>query len=101
MRELKAGQKLKSSVCDVQVMIIKGMPGQHELSCGGVPMIDTGAAPAGSLDPNHADGTLVGKRYVNADESLEVLCVKAGKGSLALDGAKLGPKQAKALPSSD
>ena len=101
MRELKAGQKLKSAVCDTQVMVIKGVAGLHELSCGGAPMIDPAAAQAGTLDPAMAEGSLVGKRYVNADETLEVLCVKAGAGALALDGAKLAPKQAKALPSSD
>lgn len=101
MRELKAGQRLKSAVCDTQVMIIKGVPGQHELSCGGAPMIGATEQGSGELDPSKAEGSLMGKRYVNADETLEVLCVKEGKGSLYLDGVKLGPKQAKALPSSD
>ena len=106
MRELKAGGKLKSSVCDTQVMIIKAVPGAHELSCGGAPMIDpaeTGAGETGggALDPALAEGTSVGRRYVNEDESLELLCVKLGAGTLCLDGVRLRPKQAKALPSSD
>ena len=101
MRELRAGQKLKSAVCDAQVMVIKGVAGLHELSCGGAPMIEPAAEPTGSLDPALAEGSLIGKRYVNADETFEALCVKAGAGSLALDGARLVAKQAKALPSSD
>jgi hypothetical protein len=101
MRELKAGSKLKSSVCETQVMIIKAIPGAHELSCGGAPMIDPSETGSGELDPSKAEGTSVGRRYVNADESLELLCVKPGAGTLYLDGVKLGPKQAKALPSSD
>ncbi len=45
--------------------------------------------------------TLIGKRYVNEDESLELLCTKGGAGTLALDGTPLEIKQAKQLPSSD
>ncbi len=101
MGELKGGQKLKSKVCTTQVMIIRAPAGDHSLGCGGAPMVAVNEAGTGELDPGQAGGTLVGKRYVNADESLEVLCVKGGDGSLHLDGAPLAPKQAKALPSSD
>jgi hypothetical protein len=101
MQVLKAGSRWKSAVCDTQVMVIKGPPGAHELSCGGAPMTGAAEAGGGTLDPDKAEGTLMGKRYVNADEALEVLCVKEGNGSLYLDGEKLGPKQAKALPTSD
>jgi hypothetical protein len=44
---------------------------------------------------------LVGKRYVNAVDAVELLCTKGGKGELAVDGEVLAVKQAKALPSSD
>jgi hypothetical protein len=99
--ELKVGQKLKSSVCDTQVMIIKTIAGMHELTCGGAPM-DLGLeSQSAELDPDKAKGTLIGKRYVNADESVELLCVKGGAGTLYLDGEELLAKQAKALPSSD
>jgi hypothetical protein len=56
-----------------------------------------GAAP----EPGHDGGTLLGKRYADEDAGLEVLCTKAGKGSLSLSGAPLLVKQAKPLPSSD
>ena len=101
MRELKAGKKLKSSVCETQIMIIKGIPGVHELSCGGLPMIEVAEAGSGELDPSKAEGTIIGHRYVNVGESLELLCVKGGAGTLFLDAVKLVPKQAKALPTSD
>jgi hypothetical protein len=101
MQVLKSGSRWKSAVCDTQVMIIKGVGEGHELSCGGAPMIGANETGNLMLDPARAEGTLIGKRYVNADESLEVLCVKEGKGSLYLDGERLGPKQAKALPTSD
>ena len=35
------------------------------------------------------------------ERGLELLCTKAGAGSLTLDGAPLGLKSAKPLPSSD
>lgn len=100
---LKAGARFKSAVCDTQVMVVKAPAGEHELCCGGAPMI-AAAAPAAEgavLDPAHAAGTLIGKRYVNADESLELLCTKGGQGSLSLGATPLEVKQAKQLPSSD
>lgn len=100
---LKAGARFKSTVCDTQVMVVKAPAGEFELSCGGAEVVGAAAAaPAGAtLDPALSGGTLIGKRYVNADESLELLCTKGGKGTLSLDGTALEIKQAKQLPSSD
>lgn len=99
---LKAGTKLKSAVCDTQVMVIKAPAGEHDLRCGGAAMIAATATGDGAaIDPAHAGETLIGKRYVNADESLELLCTKGGKGSLSLGATPLEVKQAKQLPSSD
>ncbi|MGD8418280.1 MAG: hypothetical protein PVH91_14570 [Pseudomonadales bacterium] len=100
--ELKPGLRLKSAVCDAEVMVVKAAGGGN-LTCGGVTMLGPGdAAPADAAPDDAAlDGCQVGKRYVNEDQSLEVLCVKAGKGSLGLDGEALAVKEAKKLPSSD
>jgi hypothetical protein len=46
-------------------------------------------------------GSLLGKRYVDADGHLEVLCTKAGSGTLSVGDAPLALKEAKPLPSSD
>ena len=102
--ELKAGARFKSSVCETQVMVVKAPAGEHDLRCGGAPMLAAAAAAVsdtGTLDPTYAAGTLIGKRYVNGDESVELLCTKGGKGALVLDGTPLAIKQAKQLPSSD
>jgi hypothetical protein len=101
MTEMKAGLRLKSAVCDAQIMVIK--PGADmALTCGGVPMLAGDEASADAApDAAHMAGCQVGKRYVNEDQSVEVLCVKAGEGSLAADGAVLVTKEAKKLPSSD
>ena len=58
-------------------------------------------SPHHDLDPSHAEGTQVGKRYADPDSGLEVLCTKAGDGSLALGGTRLALTDAKPLPSSD
>ena len=101
MPDLKPGSRLKSAVCSAEVMIVKGA-GEISLTCGGAPMIATGEAVADAVpDADQMTGCQVGKRYVNADQSLEVLCIKAGTGSLAVDGTSLTVKEAKKLPSSD
>ena len=101
MVELKAGTRLKSAACETQIMIIKGLPGEHELACGGAQMIGMDESASAALDSEQSDGSLVGKRYVNESQEFEALCVKAGAGSLYLDGVPLHIKQAKILPSSD
>ena len=96
---MKPGTKLKSAVCDTEVMVIKGTDAVVE--CGGAPMAEDKPAEGGTLDPDFAGGTQMGKRYVDADGTLELLCVKPGKGSLSVGGVALTTKEAKTLPSSD
>lgn len=102
MTPIKPGLKLKSAVCSAEVMVIKA-PADATLSCGGAPMLgQKDAVPEGlSIAADQKSGCQVGKRYVNDDQSLEVLCVKAGEGSLACNGVALVTKEAKKLPSSD
>ena len=102
MATLKAGSRLKSSVCDTQVMVIATPDGDVDLLCGGVAMVDaTADGGGGDVDPNHKNGTQIGKRYVNEAGDLELLCTKPGEGSLSVGGEALVLKEAKALPSSD
>jgi hypothetical protein len=101
--KLEAGARLKSAVCDTQVMVIAAPDRDVELTCGGAPMLDLAAEPpaGAALAPDAADGTRIGKRYVDGPGELELLCTKPGAGSLAADGEALRFKEAKALPSSD
>jgi len=103
MSNLKAGTRLKSAVCDTEVMVVRAAAGDFRLCCGGAEMIALDAArPEGAApDPALAQGTLIGKRYADAQQRFEFLCTKGGKGTLTLDGETLAVKQAKALPSSD
>jgi len=98
---LKVGSRLKSTVCNGEVMVVLAPEGDHELSCGGAPMAESVDAPSGEVDPSHADGIQIGKRYVGCDGDLEVLCVKAGDGSLAVNGEAMELKEAKKLPKTD
>jgi hypothetical protein len=103
MKTLKPGLRLKSAVCGTEIMVIRAPSLDAVLACGGVEMLGINeATPAGgSVSPANAQGTLVGKRYVDAADRVEVLCTRGGDGSLALDGVAMPVKQAKALPSSD
>ncbi|MGA3147571.1 MAG: hypothetical protein ABSF33_08850 [Acidimicrobiales bacterium] len=99
---LKPGLRLKSQVSEAEVVVVKGT-GDHELACGGLPLlaldepVADGAAPAS----DQTGGPLLGKRYTDAADSVEVLCTKPGSGALSLDGEPLEIKSAKALPASD
>lgn len=102
MKALKAGTRLKSAICDTEIMVIRTRPDAMLLCCGGIEMITMdGPKAAGDPDAAYAQGTLVGKRYVDEGDTTELLCTKGGKGSLSIDGTPLAVKEAKALPSSD
>ena len=102
MAELKAGARLKSAVCDGEIMVVATPGGDIDITCGGAPMVDSGSDAAKvDINPDHAVGIVIGKRYITEDEKLEVLCVKAGDGSLAVDGNLLLQKDTKKLPKTD
>jgi hypothetical protein len=99
----KAGLRLASVVCDTEVIVIKAPKDDLDLRCGGQPMVELGdgvtrvGEPAAPFDT----GTLIGKRYATADPAVEVLCTKAGAGSLSIGDTPLPAKEATPLPSSD
>jgi len=97
------GARFVSAVCSSEVIAIQSPGGDLDITCGGRPMMPAGEIPDGdfSLVAGHDEGILLGKRYVSEDEKLELLCVKPGDGSLALDGQILTVKGSKPLPSSD
>ncbi len=103
MAQLKPGTRVKSAVCDTELMVIAAPAGDVEVSCGGAPVTAMdGDPPAGAtLSPDASEGTQLGKRYVSEAGDLELLCTKPGKGSLACDGTPLSIKGAKPLPASD
>jgi hypothetical protein len=101
--KLTTGMRLRSQVCDTEVIVVRPADLPGELECGGVPMVERGTdAARGSLDPQHSAGSLLGKRYtLRRAERLELLVTTAGAGSLSVGGEELVVKDAKPLPSSD
>ena len=100
--ELKAGARLASITCDTQVVVVKAPSGDVDVRCGGESMVPLGEESARKdLAADEAEGTLAGKRYTNEDGSIELLCTKAGAGSISVDGQRVSLKDAKPLPSSD
>ncbi|MBW0018350.1 MAG: hypothetical protein JO236_12515 [Mycobacterium sp.] len=99
---MKSGMRLQSQVCDTQVIVVKATAGLADLRCGGAAMVplDADIDPAATLDPHLADGSVVGKRYVDAAGS-EVLVTRPGAGTLTVGAAPLSVKATKPLPASD
>ena len=100
--EMRAGARLRSAVCGGEVVVLKEPHRTGTLSCGGRPMAPDAAPPDGAgPEPGKEGGIALGKRYVDDEAGLEVLCTKPGAGALEFDGRPLNLKGAKPLPSSD
>jgi hypothetical protein len=99
---IKNGTRLQSQVCDTQVIVVKAADSLDGLRCGGQPMLalDAERSADAALNPAFADGSAMGKRYVD-DGGAEVLVTKAGAGSLSVGSTALSLKEAKPLPASD
>jgi hypothetical protein len=54
-----------------------------------------------SAEPGFDQGTQLGKRYSDDELGIELLCTKAGEGSLSVGETVLAVKGAKPLPASD
>jgi len=103
--EIRPGARYRCPDCPTEVVVVKG-EGRGRLTCGETPMADPvtveaapGGAPPDGDDPEAA--TLLGKRYGDHNDTVELLCTKAGSGPLGLDGAALSVKAPKPLPASD
>jgi hypothetical protein len=98
---LSPGQTWTSAVDDTAVIVVRGQDGEVDLACGGVAMTSDKTAekvaPVGDVD----GAALLGKRYVDSADRLELLCTKAGAHALTVDGAPLEIKTARPLPASD
>jgi hypothetical protein len=102
---LRPGEKLASTTCTTKVVVIRAPAGRRPLiACGGSPMVPADSAaqqPSGEV-PGAADaGTAIGKRYVDPEQTVELLCISSGSGELTCEGAPMNVKAAKPLPASD
>jgi hypothetical protein len=117
---LKPGDQLGSAVSSARVIVIRAPgSGRAELTLGGAPLLPadaattSGAAADGAVGADGADSadgavgaepagqTLIGKRYVDPDATVELLCTASGPGELEFEGRPMTLKAARALPASD
>ncbi len=98
-----AGQTLSSVTDTTSVIVVRAAGEDVQITCGGQPMAAGTVTPSAGAPavPAPAVGTQLGKRYENAAATIELLCIKAGPSSLAVDGETLKIKAAKPLPASD
>jgi hypothetical protein len=100
--QLKAGTRLRSAVDACEVVVVRAPADPVDLRCGGhafVP-VDAEAAPV-EVAAGFDQGTQLGKRYCDDELGVEILCTKAGAGSISVGETVLAVKGAKALPASD
>jgi hypothetical protein len=95
---LRPGDQLASTVSTTRVIVVRGQ-GDPDITCGGSQMVAAATKPVGSPDAEAV--TLIGKRYVDANDAVELLCTFSGRGELCCDGVPMILKAAKALPASD
>ncbi len=102
-QDLKAESRWRSAVCDTEVVVVRAPSEPAQLECGGTSMLPVGSDPehGSSPDPRWSDGTLIGKRYELGAPAIEILCTKAGAGSLSIGGVPLTVKGSEPLPASD
>lgn len=98
---IKAGARLKSAVCSTELIVVKAPAGAVDITIGGVAPAEADRPVDGSPADGHGGGTAMGKRYVDAADTIELLCTKPGEGVPAIDGEILHLKDAKPLPASD
>jgi hypothetical protein len=101
--EMKPGARFRSAVCETEMAVVKAPGEPIDLRCGGHPVLPITAERPSGLSPEAGfdEGTVLGKRYTTEAGTLEVLCTKAGPGSLSVADVLLHLKDAKPLPSSD
>jgi hypothetical protein len=98
----RVGQTLVSTVDATTVIVIRWPEDDLEITCGGATMVDQHEPQvAGTADPAQMGGSQLGKRYAAEELGVELLCTKAGQGTLAVNGVPLRLKAAKPLPASD
>ena len=95
----KVGSKLRAGTAEVIVIRAPQLP--VELTCSGVPLVAPDGATASALEVEGGEVLQLGKRYVDEDAGVELLCTKGGLGTLECDGRPMVAKGAKPLPSSD
>jgi hypothetical protein len=100
---LKPGTRLFSVVCSTEMIVVKASGAEIELTIGGAQPVTAAhdRTEHGDVAEGHGGGSAIGKRYVDADETVELLVTRPGEGVPAIAGELLTIKDAKPLPASD
>jgi len=100
--QLKAGTRLRSATDACEVVVVRAPAEPVDLRCGGHAFLAVDAeVVTQSTEAGFDQGTQLGKRYSDDELGLEVLCTKAGEGSISVGETLLDVKGAKPLPASD
>jgi hypothetical protein len=101
--DLKPGSRWRSAVCDAEVVVVRSPAVPVTFRIGGIGALPADAGrPAGAKpDAALAGGTLLGKRYADEVSGLEVLCTRAGAGTITVDGRRATVMTPRQLPASD
>ena len=101
--QLKPGTRLKSVTDSTEVIVVRAPGVEVDIRCGGLPFALIGSTTSRTADvqPGFGHGSLLGKRYVDEDLGIELLCTKGGPSSISLGSEILAPATSKPLPSSD
>ncbi|WP_081608668.1 hypothetical protein [Rhodococcus ruber] len=97
----KTGERLRSQVSAVNVVVVRVDDSVSELTCGGVRLARTDEETSADQVLTEGPSIELGKRYEDEAGLVELLCVTAGVGELAANGSPLSIKTAKPLPASD
>jgi hypothetical protein len=97
---LKIGVRLRAQNSPCEVVVVKGTEEATPLLCGGVEML-AGSPAAGAEQLREGPAVELGKRYVDDEAGIELLCVRPGIGPLVFGARELTRKSAQPLPASD
>ncbi len=101
MAEYKVGERLRSRVSSVSLVVVRVDRLDIEITCGGESVARSGDELTTSAVAADGPAIEMGKRYEDPDGTVEVLCVAAGAGELAVNGTPLQLKTPRPLPASD
>lgn len=102
--QLSPGTRLRGIACGTDVVVVRAPGRELEMTCCGAAMVDReeqsddAAAPESSVEE---ETVLIGKRYSDVNNGLEVLCTREGAGPMMCDGRPLTVNAPRPLPSSD
>jgi hypothetical protein len=99
---VKVGSRLACPDCPTEVVVTRATEASVALACSGSELVALDGARPQEGHRSPTDGSpQLGKRYVDDEAGIELLCTKPGSGELTCEGRPLLLKAAKPLPSSD